>query len=244
MYFKIFPLLLTLFLSFQVQAQTKRIAHKSHSGSKATFKIALEKKLFDIERSNFGMAPLRTVRTAQLDTLKFISDSIAVMVTSEYCKQVDRFDDTEIRNSEILWRAGTDTVYNHPLFSKQNNLEIIKKTLKEEYNFQNSVDSMVFIGYENKVVKPKKREKRKIKRKAKKKSIQKETTQEESTKNVVPLIIADKTPPTAPPKLQVDSAGLSTWFYIGIIALLSLLIGTVIRQFQRFYELKKTFVKA
>ncbi|MBK8953484.1 MAG: hypothetical protein IPM85_15695 [Chitinophagaceae bacterium] len=45
-----------------VIAQTKKIAFKSHSGSAENFSIAFEENLFDMEFSNFGMAPQREVK--------------------------------------------------------------------------------------------------------------------------------------------------------------------------------------
>jgi hypothetical protein len=106
-----FALLCSTFLF----AQTKLIAHKSHSGSDRNFRIAYDAGFFDMDNSNFGMAPERTVRTASLDSLILISDTLAVMVTSEYCKRpISRKKDATTK-----WREGRDTVRNHPLFSKR-----------------------------------------------------------------------------------------------------------------------------
>ena len=138
--FTLFILSITLStLSF---GQTKMIAHKSHSGSTATFKNSLASDLFNNKGSNFGIAPVRTIKNAVLDSVIFLTDSTAIMVTSNYC--TDRWS-----NDTNLWKAGKDTVRNHPLFSKQHSLSTIKKTLDERYHFSTPVDSTVFIGYDN-----------------------------------------------------------------------------------------------
>lgn len=142
-------LLLTLsFLLFgkSLTAQTKLIAHKSHSGSAANFSKALNKNLFNIGESNFGMAPQRHVRNSNLDTVKLLSPTVAVMVTSESCYWEDYGGGD--RSNGQLWSAGTDTVYDHPVFNRKNTVQDIKKKLKQEYFFQNPVDSIVFIGFD------------------------------------------------------------------------------------------------
>jgi hypothetical protein len=126
-------------------AQTKVIAFKSHSGNMANFKIALEENLFDIDNSNFGQAPQRDVKTAQLDSVIFISDSVTLLVTSEYCKRQGQ-DEKEAR----LWRPGKEKLINNPLFSRNHSLDSIKGVISQEYGFRNSVDKVVFIGYDNK----------------------------------------------------------------------------------------------
>jgi hypothetical protein len=71
-----------------------------------------------------------------------IDDKKSVIVTSTFCKT---------RRNENLqkWKAGRDTVYNHQVFSDKN-IESMKKTLKETYNFQNDIDSTVFLKYDKK----------------------------------------------------------------------------------------------
>jgi hypothetical protein len=131
-----------------VQAQTKKIAFKSHSGTDENFKLAFNNNLFDMDGSNFGMAPQQTVRDAQLDSVIFVSDSVAIMVTSEYCTKVDRA--TKKKSQPELWTAGRETVYNHPLFSKKHSLDSIKKVLAQQYNFKNPAGKTIFVGYDNK----------------------------------------------------------------------------------------------
>lgn len=136
-----FSILLISCFTF-LQAQTKLIAHKSHSGSFSNFKIALENNLFDMEASNFGAAPIELIQTARLDTLIYLSDSTAIMITSDICRQ-------RRRGIESLWKAGRDTVYYHPLFRLQHKKDSIKEVLDKTYHFKNPADSVVFIGYDN-----------------------------------------------------------------------------------------------
>lgn len=133
-------------------SQTKIIAHKSHSGT-------IESIIYSDE-DNYGMAPQRSVETAQLDTVIFINDSMAIMITSAVCTMKPAF--TEEDKKKTLWKQGKDTVFNHPLFSLQHDLDSIKRGL-QSYYFKNSIDEIVFIGYDNDG-----RYKRKIRRKRKK----------------------------------------------------------------------------
>ena len=147
-------LLSGLFFLSGLSAQTKKIAFKSHSGSAENFSIALENNLFDMGNSNFGHAPDRTVRTAQLDSVIFVSDTLAILVTSEYCSRESR--SSGIPKGSTRWRAGREPVYSHPLFSRKHSLDSIRTVVKEQYNFQNQVDKVVFVGYDNKKTKTKK----------------------------------------------------------------------------------------
>lgn len=163
---KNFTLIIAL-VSFTAIGQTRLISHKSHSGSTATFNTALENSLFDINDSNFGVAPIRTVKTAALDSVIFISHDKAVMVTSEYCHIEDRrrlrVEGANEKAEETLWKAGRDTVYNHPLFSRNHSLDSIRTVLKNDYFFKNDIGNTVFVGYDNKMRKYKREERRRKK---------------------------------------------------------------------------------
>ncbi len=111
----------------------------------ANFKIAREENLFDMDNSNFGQAPQRDVKTAQLDSVIFISDSVTLLVTSEYCKRQGQ-DEKEAK----LWRPGKEKLINNPLFSRNHSLDSIKGVIAQEYGFRNSVNKVVFVGYDNK----------------------------------------------------------------------------------------------
>ena len=144
-----------LFLCSQLLfSQTKLIAHKRHSGS--DFAFALKNNTADIKDSNFGEAPTARIRNAQLDSVIFIDNEKAVMVTSNYCRENFK---RNTKDSISFWRAGKDTVYNHVLFSKKHQLDSIKQVLKTEYNFKNDIEKVVFVGYDNQKTLSKKKKK-------------------------------------------------------------------------------------
>lgn len=134
--------------------QTNLIFHKSHSGSKTAYSNG-----FPMHFSNFGAAPRQNVQTAVLDSVIYISDSIAVMITSVYCpKQSVRYSQDQNENHRRtnyghLWSEGRDTVFNHPLFSHPHALDSIREVLREQYNFKNDIGTTTFVGYDNQVIK-------------------------------------------------------------------------------------------
>lgn len=122
-------------------AQTKLIAFKSHSGNTKNFKEALLGADADLMNHNLGMAPRPTIRIAQVDSLILLNDTTSVLVTSTVCKR--RYNPEEHGR---LWEAGSDTVYNDPLWTS-NNPDSIKQVLKKDFYFHN-VDSIKFVGYD------------------------------------------------------------------------------------------------
>jgi|GEM_PF-932631 len=137
-------LVLFICLLTKTHAQTKAIAFKSHSGNMNGFAVALANG--DMDDDNFGLAPSRTVKINKLDSVKFISEEIAVLFTSnslldEYTGKISHLRDSK------------DTLYNHPLFSRQHSLDSIKRVLKAGYNddlsLHYSTDSTRFIGFDN-----------------------------------------------------------------------------------------------
>lgn len=150
-------LFLGCFFSSVCFSQTKLISHKSHSGSDAEFRIAFENNLFDTENSNLGVAPNRYERNAVLDSVIYVSDEEAILVTSQFCVESDR-EDYKILSSK-KWSAGKEAVYHHNLFSKKHSLDSIKAVLKSQYSFRNDIDKVVFVGYDNQAEKPKKKKK-------------------------------------------------------------------------------------
>lgn len=146
---------LILFLSLTYitsQAQTKLIAHKSHSGSNADFSTAFANDLFDMDEDNLGMAPERYEikkkhMHPQLDSVIFVSENKAIVVTSNYCTMQNIYSKEETKKE--VWTPGKEIANNHPLFSKQHSLDSIKKVLKDSYGFENPIDDVVFVGYDN-----------------------------------------------------------------------------------------------
>jgi hypothetical protein len=136
---KHFFIIAYLCASIVAPAQTKLIHHRSHSGSNESFVATLVQD----HNPNLGMAPTHIVKNAKMDSLIFVNDTIAIMVTSLYCRE--RYETDEAYQK---WRAGRDTVRNHPLFSKQHQLDKIKKTIKNDYNF-NEINNIIYVGYDN-----------------------------------------------------------------------------------------------
>lgn len=131
-----------VFSSCQVFSQTKLISYKSHSGDMKYFEKSIVEDSYNTNYSNLGVAPQRYVTNSKLDSVIIIDDKKSVIVTSNFCK---------IRGNATpqKWKPGRDTVYNHPVFS-QENVEAVKKELKRDYNFQNDLDSTVFLKYDKK----------------------------------------------------------------------------------------------
>ena len=154
---------LLIVLGTQSLAQTKLIAFKSHAGNINHFEYALTNDDFDLACHNLGMVPTRNITVASLDSLIYISDTVAVMVTSEFCRDIRLGNPDPVQEIMIdsnLWKAGKDTVYNNPDFSRKNKDEV-KTIIKEKYYFANDPDSVVFIGYDEPAEKEGKQKKRK-----------------------------------------------------------------------------------
>ncbi|RRJ89311.1 LPXTG cell wall anchor domain-containing protein [Paenimyroides tangerinum] len=129
-------------ISFSMQAQTKMIAFKSHSGNAADFSNSVFKDIFDVNDANFGVAPERRVINSKLDTVIFIDEHKSVIVTSEFCREFHTNDTTD-------WKPGKDTLIDNPVFIISN-LDSIKSNLKKDYYFRNNIDSVVFLKYDAK----------------------------------------------------------------------------------------------
>ncbi|MFZ4057081.1 MAG: hypothetical protein ACOYKE_03035 [Ferruginibacter sp.] len=147
---------MTIFFVNSLMAQTKMIAFKSHSGNMAYFNDALEDNMFDMENSNFGNPPMRDIFTTNLDSVIYVSDSVAIMVTSEYSTSVHPFDGAPKSKPELV-RTKRKIILNDPLLSRKHALDSIRKSLAESYQFFNPIDQVIFVGYDNKKPKKKKR---------------------------------------------------------------------------------------
>lgn len=147
-------------------AQTDIIEMRSRNASLKKYVRTTKFNNFDHVASNFGAAPTILVKTAVLDSVKCISDSVAIMYTSNYCWNAPRTRSlveeernrqqgqaTEQRYVEqgigALWQPGADTVINHPLFSHNHSLDSVKQVIDRDYYFNLPSDSIEFIGYDN-----------------------------------------------------------------------------------------------
>ena len=134
-----------LLWSCSALSQTKLISYKSHSGDMRYFEKSIVEDSYNTNYSNLGMKPERFVTNSRLDSVIIIDNKKSVMVTSLFCKN------TRNGNTE-KWKAGRDTVYNHAIFSSRN-IDSVKNILKQDYNFQNDIDSTVFLKYDAKTKK-------------------------------------------------------------------------------------------
>ena len=135
----------TLFILSTSFAQTKVIAHKSHSGTNRTFTKAYKKQLFDQNQSNFGLPGNENIIV--LDTIIAVNDSIITL---------------KIRESIVCYRYGTTykdlkkadfnsktiTLKNHKIINKKSTITFLKSN-KSIYplRFNNSLDGVVFVGF-------------------------------------------------------------------------------------------------
>lgn len=136
-------LLTALIITSIGYSQTKTIAHKRHSGSKSSFSKMLHLEGLNGGTSNLGMAPERWVRNSELKKVIFINDTTQAMVTEETCKNL-----RDPQQQTDLWKAGTDTVQKHPLFSSGISVDSMRTILKSEYYFTNDMKDVEFVDFE------------------------------------------------------------------------------------------------
>ena len=121
--------LIACLYSFVGFAQTKLISYRSHSGSNAHFRSAVEKDLFDIGNSNFGI-----VETEKIDSvIKESKDRIIVIRRALYGggNKAKRDTLTNANASEIF--VATD-------------VERLKAELHLKY-IKASVNNISFVGF-------------------------------------------------------------------------------------------------
>jgi hypothetical protein len=139
-------LLLFLFVTGLCSAQTKVIAHKSHSGNSNSFSKAYKNSLFDMKSSNFGLPGNMNIFV--LDTVIAVNDSLTVYKyrESKVCYQYGtRYKDLKSKD----FAHKTDSIVNHPELIKGNTVEHIKASRRVALPiwYQNPLDEVVFIGF-------------------------------------------------------------------------------------------------
>ncbi len=141
-----FSALVLSLLSTTLSAQTKKIAFESHSGSREHFDIAITNSEFDGEESDFGLPPSKDIKTYKLDSVIFVSDTLAVVVKNEYSRLF-----SQPKDSAKFVRMVKDSVYNSELFARKHSLDSIKRVLKKDpyYINSNSINKVTFVGYDN-----------------------------------------------------------------------------------------------
>ncbi|MDB0063133.1 hypothetical protein N9F27_03450 [Crocinitomicaceae bacterium] len=136
-------LLSGLFISSLSFSQTKTIAFKRHNGVKTNFSSFLKLEGIIGGTSNLGMAPEKWVRNSELRKVILINDTLAAMVTEETCYNEYSYQHQETEK----WRAGTDTVTRHPLFSSELTVDSMRKILHTDYYFANDMKDVEFVGF-------------------------------------------------------------------------------------------------
>jgi hypothetical protein len=145
---KILLLPALLFCAFSVTAQTKLISHKSHSGNLSTFETAIRENLWDISSSNIGLPDITPVIARTLDSVIYISPEKTLLVQSVYKKEV--YTDNSKTFRTFPKETERDTVFKHPLFSRNHSLDSIKRILSKGYGFQNDSVQTFYQGFDNK----------------------------------------------------------------------------------------------
>lgn len=136
-------LLLSQLLSY---GQTKVIAHKSHSGSHSSFVKAYRNNLFDINNSNFGRIPEKTI--VILDTVIALNKSVTILKRRESINLHPAGTDYKrLKKSDFKFK--TDTLIENSLFNKKNTIQYIKSAdrSKRTIRFDNPIAEVVFIGF-------------------------------------------------------------------------------------------------
>ncbi|MFC4478831.1 hypothetical protein [Flavobacterium chungangensis] len=132
--------LICLFTTLLSQAQTKVIAHKSHSGSSNSFAKAYQNNLFNINSSNFGTHEINFVR---LDTVIIVNKSLTVI---KYRQSKSTYYDWSkydtLKESDFIHMR--DTLVNDPVLNKKNILKLRKSS--KTILMQTPINKIVFIG--------------------------------------------------------------------------------------------------
>lgn len=197
--YSLFFLIILTFLVFDLRAQTKIIAHKSHSGKSIDKYLNHSFTIGDHWFSNFGAAPQKFIRNAHLDSVVYINDTTTVMFTSTHCQ--DLYDNSEL---ETLWKAGKDTLINHPVFSQKIEVDSMKEIIKKQYYFKNKISDVKFIHFDKRQKNP---------------NIQQDNNQQNNEQqNSLPSVFKNNTPDDTPfQKIFLFIAVVILSFVLGFI---------------------------
>lgn len=121
-----------IIVALSASAQTKWIAHKSHSGSMETYRAGLGQHWGDEENSNFGL-----YIEHYLDSVIAVNDTTTIMVRSTGTRPGAR--------NRVMVR---DTVYRLAGTGSKHPLKKIKDSLQKHSYYDNPIDSTKFIGFD------------------------------------------------------------------------------------------------
>jgi len=116
-------------------AQTKLISFRSHSGSNAHFRTAVEKDLFDIGYSNFGIVEREVIDSVVKESKN------SIIVSRKFYGSAKR----------PKWDTLTNA--NASEFFAATNMQMLKEALHKKYR-KAMLDDIRFIGFGNKFKQP------------------------------------------------------------------------------------------
>lgn len=126
-------------------AQTKIVAHKSHSGSKNTFLKAYKNNLFDNKQSNFGLPGNTNI--VVLDSVIALNNSVTILKMREsiVCYPFGT-SYKDLKKSDF--KTKTITLKNDKIFNRKNSVKFIKSSNEmKSIKFNNSIEEVVFVGF-------------------------------------------------------------------------------------------------
>lgn len=138
-------LMIMLFMTqYMTVAQTKMISHKSHSGTKATFKKAIYLNRKDLSASNFGGPHTKSI--SLLDEVKVISkDKVVLKIRKSNTCIIYHTNYKTMKPNEF--KVVYDTLTNHPVLNKKNPISLIKSRKDEFMFYDNPIIEVKFIGF-------------------------------------------------------------------------------------------------
>lgn len=132
--------LASFFIAATCLGQTKLIAHRSHSGSNANFRVALAHGLFDIGDSNFG-AITQVVKA--IDSVILKPDGSIVVLKKKYAIAASNAG----KPYDKIYTRDTIAKKDRHAFLKAKNVEGLKAQVKKVYPAFKT-DSVQFIGFD------------------------------------------------------------------------------------------------
>jgi hypothetical protein len=129
-FMRILITLITCLYSFVGYAQTKLISFRSHSGSNAHFRTAVEKDIFDIGGSNFGI-----VEREKIDSVVMKSNNRIIVSRRFY-------------GSARGYQRDTLTNVNAKEFFDATSMHELQFALRSKYKKAN-VDNTHYVGFNN-----------------------------------------------------------------------------------------------
>jgi hypothetical protein len=127
--------------------QTKLISFRSHSGSNANFRVAVERDIFDIGDSNFGNPPLQHID--KIDTIILKGNNKIIILGKAY----NIYRQGNDKPHDIGYFRDTLTKAAYADFFLANNADSLKTDVRamyrKRYRFV-KLDSTLFIGFDKK----------------------------------------------------------------------------------------------